>query len=253
MDFVEVAVRAAKTGGRILARHFDALPQVHAKSAHDLVTEADFESEKAVVATIEQAFPDHGIHAEESGDRRLDSGYLWHVDPMDGTNCFVMGVPYFSVSVALAFRGETVAGAVYNPLADALYVAEKGAGAALDGKPIRVADCADCSAALAGCGYTGQPEAIREGLRLAEALSLGTRKTMVHFSPALDLCNIARGRMHAYVDAWTTPEDHAAGALVLMEAGGCVENFDRSPWTPGTRGILATNGLLHEAVAALIP
>ena len=92
MEFTEVAERAARTGGAILARHFETLPPVHAKSAHDLVTEADFESERAIIAVIEQAFPDHGIHAEESGDRRLDSDYLWYIDPMDGTNCFAMGV-----------------------------------------------------------------------------------------------------------------------------------------------------------------
>ncbi|MBN2310729.1 MAG: inositol monophosphatase [Candidatus Hydrogenedentes bacterium] len=252
MEFTGIATAAAKAGGAILRSHFESLPEVRAKGHHDVVSDADVQSEQKILDIVNAACPDHAVVAEESGGRDTASPYTWYVDPMDGTNCFVMGVPYFSVSVALAHRGEVVVGVVYNPLQDELYVAERGGGAFRNGERIAVSDCAALEEALVGSGYEGEPDAIRSGLRMVEAVSLRVRKVTVHFSPALDLCNIARGRMHAYVDEWTTPEDHAAGSLIVTEAGGRVQDFGRDGWRVGVKGIVASNGPIHDALTALL-
>ena len=252
MDYVSTAIEAARAGGEILRRHFAALPEVRAKQARDLVTEADVESEEAILGLIRGRFPDHNIVAEETGRLDQNSEYTWYVDPMDGTNCFVMGVPYFSVSLGLARGGETVLGVVYNPLQDDLYTAEMGSGAYHGDQRLAVSGRGALPEALVSAGYYGDDSAVQQGMRMIEALSLAARKVVVHFSPALDLCNIARGRMDAYVDRSTTPEDHAAGALLVTEAGGRVQDYGGGPWRVDAPGIVASNGGCQDALFELL-
>ena len=162
-----------------------------------------------------------------------------------------MGVPYFSVSIALSWQGKVVAGVVYNPLLDELYAAEQGGGAQLNGAAIRAAGPIDLQSALVASAYAVDEQGISEGVRTLRALSLAARKVTVHFSPALDLCNIARGRIHGYWDAGTTPEDHAAASLILAEGGGVVRNYDGGPWQPDLPGIAAAaNEALHAQLLA---
>ena len=252
MNFKEVAIRAAKEAGAVLKSHYFSIKNVEIKGKHDLVTVADKDSEEKIIGIIREAFPDHNIVAEESGDQKKDSDYEWIIDPMDGTNDYVMGIPYFSVSIALAKNNEVILGVIYNPVLDELYVAEKGRGAFLNDQPITVSARYKLSESMVTTSYLPEDDDIKKGLDRAKTLSLNTRKVIVNFSSALDLCNVARGRIDAVVDSGTLLVDHAAAALIVSEAGGKVQNFDGEDWDVKQIGIVASNGRIHDELIRLL-
>lgn len=244
----DIAIEAAKQGGAILKEAFDKQVNVEVKATHDVVTQVDKDSEQVILPVIQNNFPDHTIQAEESGNNEKQSEYTWYVDPLDGTSSFIMGSPYFSVSIAVAKRSEVICGVVYNPILDELFVAEKGQGATRNGKKIHVSSVDTLADALLECSYNKDEGDDQNRVNDLRALVSVSRRILVNFSPALDLCNIARGRMEGMVGAETTPEDHAAGALIVMEAGGAVTNYDGSPFTVDTLGLIASNGHFHKQI-----
>ena len=248
---------AARGAGAILRRHFETPDRVRAKGVRDLVSAADLESEAYLLRCIEAAHPEHDVWAEESGYHKREPGdngplHCWYVDPLDGTSNFIAGIPYFSISLALAREGTVVAATVHNPLLDEFYVAARGQGAWRNGVPIRVGTRTDPADCIGGCAFACDDAGAREGLTVMKQLTLSLRKTLVHFSPALDLCNVARGRTDIYVDNGTTPEDHAAASLIVQEAGGCVRNFATPAWDPRAPGIIASNPALQRPLLALL-
>jgi len=252
MNYKEVAVKAASKAGEILKTNFYDQPFVEAKGVHDIVTRSDCQSEKVILDMLHEYFPDHTYIAEESGTQQTDSEYTWYIDPLDGTSNFATGNPYFSVSIALAYKGNIILGVVYNPMVNELYLAEKGCGAFLNNMKIHVNKNHNLSDALISSAFSGGDADIKHGLGTIEKLALHSRKVVINFSPALDLCNVARGRMDAVVSKGTTPEDHAAGSLILTEAGGIVENFANRLWNVDETGIIATNGWLQNLIAGLV-
>lgn len=251
-EFETVAIEAAKAGGKVLSTNFAEQSHVEAKGKHDVVTETDRASEQKIMSVITAHFPEHNIIAEESGIQDNESEYAWIIDPLDGTSNFITGNPYFSVSIALAHKNEVVVGVVFNPITRELYVAKKGRGAFVDGEKLNVLNKDDLSNSLLACAYAAEDEKIVAGLQLVKKLALSSLKVVINFSPALDLCNIARGRIDAIIDAGTEPEDHAAGSLILSEAGGIVTNFDDNDWDVRKIGILASNKELHLKLRNLI-
>lgn len=154
----EVAASAAQVAGAIIKRRFDTMYKVDEKGdAGDVVTEADYEAEKAIVGAIERKFPDHRILSEEAGQLGQDSDWLWLVDPLDGTNNYVIGLPVFAVSITLLYREEPVLGVIYEPMPDRLYIAVKGEGMT------SMASLFECGGMIARCSGR-QPAGFRDTL-----------------------------------------------------------------------------------------
>jgi myo-inositol-1(or 4)-monophosphatase len=252
----DVAAAAARAGGTVLlVRWRDADLQVTYKDERaNLVTVADRESQQTVTETILAAFPDHGIDGEEGMAGNPGAEHVWYVDPLDGTTNYAHGLPFFCVSVALRYHGQTVAGAVYDPVHDEMFVAAPGGGATVNGEPLRVSGVARLDRALVVAQAQSVDEAeIRAYATLVERLMQVTGGVRSLGSPALTLCAIAAGRLEAYceyaMDAW----DIAAGQLILQEAGGTLTLFDGRPHTTADRAdVIASNGQIHaELITAL--
>ena len=253
----EVAEAAARAGGAVLMRVLrdDSDLEIGYKDARaNLVTAADRESQRAVAETILTAFPGHAIDGEEGTAGNLDAADVWYVDPLDGTTNFTHGLPFFCVSVALRSSNQTVAGAVYDPLHDEMFVAPLGGGTTLNGIPVGVSDIARLDRALVVAqAQTVDVDEIGAYARLVEQLMSVSGGVRSLGSPALTLCAIAAGRLEAYceytMDAW----DILAGQLILAEAGGMVTLFDGQPHLTADRAdVVASNGYIHaELIDAL--
>jgi len=253
----EVAEAAARAGGAVLSRYLrePADLEIGYKDARaNLVTAADRESQRAITETILTAFPGHAIDGEEGTAGDFDATDVWYVDPLDGTTNFTHGVPFFCVSVALRSNARTVAGAVYDPGRDEMFVAALGGGATLNGTPIGVSGIARLDRALVVAqAQTVDPVEIRAYARLVERLMSVSGGVRSLGSPALTLCAIAAGRLEAYceytMDAW----DILAGQLILAEAGGTLTLFDGRPHVTADRAdVVASNGYVHaELIDAL--
>ena len=246
----EVAEAAARAGGAVLMRVLreDIDLEIGYKDARaNLVTAADRESQRAVAETILTAFPGHAIDGEEGTAGNLDAADVWYVDPLDGTTNFTHGLPFFCVSVALRSSNQTVAGAVYDPLHDEMFVAPLGGGTTLNGIPVGVSDIARLDRALVVAqAQTVDVDEIGAYARLVEQLMSVSGGVRSLGSPALTLCAIAAGRLEGYceytMDAW----DILAGQLILSEAGGMLTLFDGQPHLTADRAdVVASNGYIH--------
>ena len=247
------AISALFQGGKILSSMYGKAFKVDRKGRIDLVTEADTAVEAAIIQTLTRQFPGHAILAEESGATRKDSPYLWVIDPLDGTTNFAHGLPLFSISIAFQAHGETLFGAVFNPITDELFMAEKGKGATLAGKPIMTSDIATVEESLL---VTGFPYNVREILpRLLsrfEACLDAAQGVRRLGSAALDLCHLACGRFEGFWEENLKAWDTAAGVLIAQEAGACITDFKGKPYTPGDATMLATNGSIHNEMITLL-
>ena len=250
---LEVAVTAAKRAAGILQSRFGNISRIRKKAAEEIVTEADTESEKVIIAIIRSSFPEHGILSEECGMIKPSSEYRWIIDPLDGTVNFAHRVPIFCISIALTFNREVMLGVILNPISGELFSAVRGKGAQLNGRPIKVSPVADISESLLVTGFAYNineifnPVITRYGncLKVAQGLRrLG--------SAALDLCYVACGRFEGFWEQNLKPWDTAAGCLIVAEAGGQVTTFSNQPFTVDHLEILATNGRIHNRMLELL-
>jgi myo-inositol-1(or 4)-monophosphatase len=213
------------------------------------VTEVDRACEEVILGLIRSRFPAHDIVTEETQLARTGSRYLWFVDPLDGTTNFAHGYPLFCASVALAVDGQVVVGAVYDPIKEELFTAERGRGAHLNGRRLRVSSAGDLLASLL---VTGFPYDVREDLlaklRLFNRFMGEARAIRRDGAAALDLCYLAAGRIDGFWEERLEPWDMLAGVLMVEEAGGRVTRFDGSPISLAADEVLATNGALHPAM-----
>ncbi len=248
----QVGTAAAYTGGKILQEHFGRLRSVRKKGAIDLVTEADTRAEAAIIETITNAFPDHGILAEESGSRS-GSGGCWIIDPLDGTTNFAHNLPIFCTSIAFAVDDELLAGFVLAPLMGELYVGLRGLGATLNGAPISVSNTETLAESLLVTGFPYDHLTIFEAAmgRFGRVLA-ATQGVRRLGSAALDLCYVANGRFEGFWEQHLKPWDTAAGCLIAMEAGGRTTVFSGSPYTITKDEIVSTNGAVHDELLALL-
>ena len=243
---LETARRAARAAGEIIREKTGTAFRVDRKGAADLVTEVDLAAERAVIAVISDEFPSHRIAAEESGRGEGDSEFRWWIDPIDGTTNFVHGYPFYSVSIALEYRGKMAAGVVYDPVRDEMFEALRSAGARLNGREIRVSPVADLSDALLATGFPydrgdrGRALAVTAGLlpRIQGLRRAG--------SAALDLSYVAAGRLDGFWEGALRPWDTAAGWLLVEEAGGRVSDFTGGGFDLQRGEIAATNGKIHR-------
>ena len=253
-ELVEVAIAAARAGGRVLQ---DLLPGdrsiAYKESGIDLVTDADRRAEEAIVAFIRGHFPDDAILSEERGDEPGRSAYRWIIDPLDGTTNYAHRFPIYCVSVAVETGGQVLAGAVYDPTRDEMFAARRGLGAALNGHRLRVSQEADLGAALlaTGFGYDIRTNP-RNNLKQFADLYRRARAVRRAGSAALDLCYVAAGRLDGYWELTIAVWDVAAGALLVEEAGGRMSRVDGGPYDIFCGEAVASNGKIHNALAAAL-
>jgi myo-inositol-1(or 4)-monophosphatase len=225
------------------------------KGEIDLVTEADLASEKAIIATLGREFPAVSMLAEESipDYQYIPVGPLWVIDPLDGTTNFAHGFPCFAVSVAYSLDRVSLAGVIYCPMQDELFLAWRGGGAWLNGRRLAVSGRRKLVESLVGTGF---PYAIRENLegvlsRLGKVLPM-VRDLRRAGAAAVDLAYVACGRLDAFWEPGLKPWDTAAGCLLVEEAGGRVSDFRGGAWDPYCPEILASNTLLHPELVGLL-
>lgn len=252
--YLSTAIRGALAAGRIHARYFRTNPEIHKKGPIDLVTAADLEVEREFRALVARAWPEHGVLGEEQTEVAA-SGHRcrWIIDPVDGTTNFAHGLALFCVSIALEVDGRVELGVVYDVTAGELFVAERGAGARLNGRPIHVSSGDRLIDALL---CTGFPYSIqeRQGSQLEIfAAFLGRARAVRRLgSAALDLCYVAAGRFDAFWEEHLHPWDMAAGALIAEEAGARVSRYDTGQFDLFRGQIVASNGRLHDDVLQVI-
>lgn len=248
LPIASAAAEIAKEAGQLLMGYFRRRVKIEYKGDADLVTEADRKSEALIRARIRERWPAHDVLGEEAGLVDTGSEYRWYVDPLDGTTNFAHGYPVFCVSMALEYRGERIAGVVYDPTREELFVAEKGRGAFLNGVPMHVSAIADLAECLVATGFPSHKRHKNPNIHFYHEITLRTHGVRRAGSAALDLCYVACGRYDAFWEFNLNPWDTAAGVLIAQEAGGKVTNFDGGPFNIDSRQTLATNGLVHESL-----
>ena len=249
------AIQTAREAGRILSEKFGRVEVSH-KGDIDLVTEADLAAERLIIERISGHFPRHAILSEEAGDVRVHgsegSAWKWIVDPLDGTTNYAHGYPVFCVSIGLEHEGRIVAGVVHDPTRDETFAAERGLGATLNGRPVRVSDTDDLNRALV---CTGFPYDVRGRDDFARHFTNFIRRAQSirrDGSAALDLAYVACGRFDAFYEDGLRPWDVAAGTLLVEEAGGRVTHYDGSAFDTYTPPLAASNGLIHDALLGVL-
>lgn len=245
-SYLDTATDIARESGALLAELFKRPKEISYKRPSDLVTEADRRSEALIVERLRKHFPDHAVVSEEGGGQKTASEYCWYVDPLDGTTNFAHGFPVFCVTMGLAFRGEAVAGVVYDPTREELFTAERGSGAFLNGNRLHVSKNANLSESLLATGFP--PFASNHDLNIEfylrfTHLSHGIRRPG---SAALDLCSVAAGRFEGFWELKLNPWDKAAGSLLVSEAGGRVTDLASGPFKLLGDEVFASNGLVHD-------
>ncbi|MCL2390223.1 MAG: inositol monophosphatase, partial [Endomicrobia bacterium] len=221
-----IALNAAKAGAEELLKYYDKTVNVEYKGETDPVTLADRNSQKTVIKVIKSVFPDHGVIAEEDGVSETEKSYCWIIDPLDGTVNFVHGIPMFCVSVGLKYKDEIISGVIFSPVTKEVFVAEKGKGAFLNGKKIRVSkeDKLIRSLAVTGFPYYMRKRPARV-MKNFSNIALKTQGVRRLGSAALDLAYVACGRFEFFWEEGLKPWDIAAGELIVKEAGGIVSDY----------------------------
>jgi myo-inositol-1(or 4)-monophosphatase len=249
-EFADEMSDIAREAGALLMRHFVGRVKVEYKGDVDLVTAADRESEALILQRIRKRWPGHDVVGEEGARVETGSDYKWYVDPLDGTTNFAHGFPVFAVSLAIDYKGSRIAGAVFDPTRDEMFVAEQGKGAFLNGERIRVSSVSQLGESLVGTGFPSHKRHKNPNIYFYHQITLRTHGVRRAGSAALDLCSVAAGRLDAFWEFNLNPWDTAAGVLLVQEAGGRVTTFNGGTFQLDSRETLASNGLLHEALMA---
>jgi len=247
--YLAVATEAVLRAGRLQRERYASGVAVEYKGEIDLVTEVDRACELAILETIRERYPEHDVVTEETDLGRTGASACWFIDPLDGTVNFAHAYPFFCASVALAIGGEIVAGAVYDPLREELFTAERGAGAHLNGRPLRVSGASRLIESLLITGFPYDlHQRLEERLRFFNRVMGLARAVRRDGSAALDLAYVAAGRADGFWEEILKPWDMHAGRLIVEEAGGRVTRLDGAPLGLGADGVVATNGRVHDAL-----
>jgi myo-inositol-1(or 4)-monophosphatase len=251
-----VMVAAARKAGRRLSRDFNEVEnlQISMKGPADFVTNADHRTEQMLIEELQRARPGYGFLVEESGViEGPDKTHRWIIDPLDGTTNFLHGIPQFAISIALERDGQIVTALVFNPVSNELFLAEKGHGAYLNDKRLRVANRKSMKEALFATGipFLGRGDHDRFSRELSAVM--GTTSGVRRFGAAsLDLAFVAAGRVDGFWETGLSPWDVAAGILLVREAGGVVTDFSGGAEMMARREILCANEALHPQLMKLI-
>lgn len=250
LDFITSVAREA---GAVLRSGFRGDRQLNYKNRTELVTDMDLASERLIVTRIAERFPEHQIVTEEGGGRDQRSRWVWVIDPLDGTNNYAHGVPFYAVSIALLVDDQLELGVVYDPTHDECFTATAGESALLDGQPLHVSAIDDLRRGYLSTGFaydrwSGAPTNLPE----MQTMMLECQSVRCMGSAALDLCFVAAGRSDGYWELHLSPWDGAAGALIVQQAGGRVTNLSGGAFSPWQPDVVATNALLHDAILQVL-
>lgn len=240
----------AYRAGAILHEGYDKEHEVSYKGVIDLVTEIDHQSEAYLLGEVRRDFPDHHIFSEESGVIQGNDEHIWYIDPLDGTVNYAHRMPIFSVSIAYAYQGKLTLGAVYDPMRDEMFLAERGKGAMLNGKPIHASSATDLQKSLLVTGFpydawNTEQDNFANFVKFAK-LTQGVRRLG---SAALDLCYVASGRFDGFWELALKPWDVAAGGLICEEAGAYITNANgESDYISPPQSVVATTPGIHALI-----
>jgi myo-inositol-1(or 4)-monophosphatase len=248
--YTEVASAIALEAGSLLRYYFERRVAFEMKGEYDLVTEADKASEKLVVERLKQQFPDHGVVAEEGGGHNSSSGYRWFVDPLDGTTNFAHSYPVWNVTLALEKDGELIAGVVFNPNRDELFACERGSGSFLNGRRIHVSKANRVADSLLCTGFPNHNRAVNPNIHYFHELAMSAHGVRRSGSAAIDMSDVACGRLDGFWEIGLSPWDMAAGILLIEEAGGVCTDMAGGKHHLKSPHILADNVLIHEELMA---
>ena len=263
LHLVETTARqAAKTAGAIALKYLHESAPQEKGSSNNMVTRADIEAQQAIADCIRGAFPQHSFLGEEGdqGDKdaaakaALKAEHLWVVDPIDGTNNYAQGIPFFCVSIAYLSHGVPLFGLIYDPSRDELFCAHKGGGAYLNDKPIQVSQADGIDGAIVATGFAYERgEYVRRTLRTIQALFDHKLRGIRRFGAcAVDLCWTAAGRLDGFFELKLEPWDYAAGMLIVAEAGGRVSDAEGEPLAIGAPAVVASAPGMHDALLKII-
>jgi myo-inositol-1(or 4)-monophosphatase len=250
---LDFAIGVARDAGCLLRDRLGTRIDISLKGSIDLVTDMDLASESLIRQAIATHYPRHQVLAEEGGLSESASEYRWVVDPLDGTSNYAHSYPVFAVSIALEYRGEVVLGVVYDPMRDEMFTAERGGGAALNNKTIRVSPTRELMSSMLSTGF---PYDIRTSeftnLEHWANFALSAQALRRDGAASIDLCYVACGRFDGFWELNLSPWDTAAGALIVIEAGGRVTNFEGHPFSNYVPRIVASNGLIHDQMVGVL-
>jgi myo-inositol-1(or 4)-monophosphatase len=248
---LDTAILAARAGGQLARERLGKPGAERHKGPRDVVSDAVLEIQDRIVAVIREKFPeDHFLLEESAAPHDPQAEPLWIVDPIDGSLNFLHGLPIFAVSIAYRAQHSYQVGVVYDPCRDEMFHAISGRGAFVNGRVIQVDPFSDgreaWEQAIVGTDWRGDDAGIRKALRLARFVAGETFQLVVLGSPALGLCYVAAGRLHAYygldhLKLW----DVAAGTIILKEAGGIMTDVEGASWEHAEGGYLASNNVVH--------
>jgi myo-inositol-1(or 4)-monophosphatase len=252
--FLETAVQAALSAGKLLKDALGKEFDIEFKGEIDIVTELDRAAEREIISIIESRYPTHGILTEESSERASKSGYRWIIDPLDGTTNFSHAFPVFCVSIALERDGVVILGVVFDPTREELFTATLSGGAYLNGKQIQVSKATELDTSLLATGFPYDIRTSKEN-NLNHFANFAVRVQAIRRagSAALDLCYVASGRYDGFWELKLKPWDIAAGTLIVKEAGGRVSDFTGTAVAGiENKRLLASNGLIHGAMSEIL-
>jgi myo-inositol-1(or 4)-monophosphatase len=248
LDFISPMQAMAREAGALVMDYFRQHVKIEYKGDVDLVTVADRKSEALILERIRTQFPAHDVMGEEGTRIETGSEYKWYVDPLDGTTNFAHGYPVFCISLGLEYRGQRIAGVIYDPTRDEMFVAELGSGARLNDRTIHASATSSLGECLVATGFPSQKRHKNPNIYFYHQLTLRTHGVRRAGSAALDLCNVASGRFDGFWEFNLNPWDTAAGVLIVQEAGGKVTDFSGGEFQIASRETLASNSLIHDAL-----
>lgn len=250
---LEFITAVAREAGAILRNGFRQQRQLDFKSRAEILTDMDVASERLLVERIAAQFPEHHIITEEGGGREQNSPWVWVIDPLDGTNNYAHGVPFFAVSLAVLHEHSLAYGVVYDVMHDECFTASYDGPALLNNQPLQVSRIGELRHAQLSTGFpydrwsrpdTNVPEVQSLVMQCQDLRRMG--------AAAIDLCYVAAGRHEGHWEVELKPWDSAAGALIVQRAGGRVTNLDGSAFSPWKHNAVATNGLIHDDLLAAL-
>ncbi len=242
----KVLLSASKQAGKVLLKYFGRNQDIEKKSNRSLVSKADLEANKIIIQTIKENFPKHSILSEETGFEDNGSDYKWVIDPIDGTHNFLRGIPIFGVSIALEYQNEAVLGVLHFPILKLTASAEKGKGAFLNGKRLKVSSKADLSYSFILYEFVSATR--HKSIEFLKRIAHETLDIRNFGSAIYELILVASGQCDAYVIFSTNEWDIAAGMLLIQEAGGKITDLRGNDCKPSNGNFIMSNGKIHGSL-----
>jgi myo-inositol-1(or 4)-monophosphatase len=252
---LNTAVKAARKAGSIITRASSDIDRltIRTKRKNDFVSEVDHAAEEAIISVLREAYPSHGILAEESGASDAEAEYVWVIDPLDGTTNFLHGFPQYCVSIGLLHKGAPTQAVVFDPNRNELFTATKGVGAYLNDRRIRVTKTDRLENALMGTGFpvreVGQ---LDDYLRMFKNMTVSCSGIRRPGAAALDLAWVAAGRMDGFWEIGLSPWDIAAGALLVREAGGLIGDLNGEEGYLDSGKVVASNAKIFASILQVL-